>query len=85
MTRILVISLGLTLLACRTPTDSYRELLDVNATLDPGERIQHVMVDRSFRVDDSVGAITVHGCCGVWGALSVGLLADGSYRLTRRV
>ncbi len=30
-------------------------------------------------VDDPVGAISVHGVCGAWGVLSVGLLADGSY------
>jgi Amt family ammonium transporter len=30
-------------------------------------------------VDDPVGAISVHGVCGIWGVLSVGLLADGRY------
>jgi Amt family ammonium transporter len=30
-------------------------------------------------IDDPVGAISVHGVCGAWGVLSVGLLADGSY------
>jgi Amt family ammonium transporter len=30
-------------------------------------------------VDDPVGAISVHGVCGIWGVLSVGLFADGSY------
>jgi len=37
------------------------------------------VLERRFRIDDPVGAIAVHGCCGAWGALSVGLLADGSY------
>jgi Amt family ammonium transporter len=32
-----------------------------------------------LRVDDPVGAISVHGICGAWGALSVGLLANGNY------
>jgi Amt family ammonium transporter len=30
-------------------------------------------------VDDPVGAISVHGANGLWGVLSVGLLADGKY------
>ena len=30
-------------------------------------------------IDDPVGAISVHGVCGIWGVLSVGLFADGTY------
>jgi Amt family ammonium transporter len=37
-----------------------------------------IALERRFRIDDPVGAISVHGVCGVWGALAVGLLADGS-------
>ncbi len=32
-----------------------------------------------LRVDDPVGAIAVHGVCGMWGALALGIFADGSY------
>jgi Amt family ammonium transporter len=36
-------------------------------------------VERRFRIDDPVGAISVHGVCGAWGALALGIFADGSY------
>ncbi|WP_226585321.1 ammonium transporter [Halobacillus litoralis] len=32
-------------------------------------------LDRVVRIDDPVGAIAVHGICGVWGTLAVGLFA----------
>jgi Amt family ammonium transporter len=32
-------------------------------------------------IDDPVGAVSVHGINGVWGLLSVGLFADGTYGL----
>src|SRR5581483_309157 len=36
-------------------------------------------LERRFHVDDPVGAISVHGVAGAWGALALGLFADGSY------
>jgi Amt family ammonium transporter len=38
-------------------------------------------VEMRFRVDDPVGAFAVHGVCGCWGALALGLFADGTYGL----
>ncbi|MGH9512962.1 MAG: ammonium transporter [Terriglobales bacterium] len=35
-------------------------------------------IEQVMKVDDPVGAISVHGTCGLWGVLSVGLLADGT-------
>jgi len=35
-------------------------------------------IDRIARIDDPVGAISVHGTCGLWGVISVGLFADGT-------
>jgi Amt family ammonium transporter len=32
-----------------------------------------------LRVDDPVGAVPVHGFCGIWGTLSLGLFASGQY------
>lgn len=34
--------------------------------------------ERVLKVDDPVGAISVHGTCGLWGVISVGLFADGT-------
>ncbi len=37
------------------------------------------LLERRLRIDDPVGAVAVHGVCGAWGALALGLFADGSY------
>ncbi len=34
---------------------------------------------RALRIDDPVGAWPVHGACGIWGTLSLGLFASGEY------
>ncbi|MGQ9778791.1 MAG: ammonium transporter [Bacillota bacterium] len=36
-------------------------------------------VEHKLRVDDPVGAVSVHGANGLWGVISVGLFADGTY------
>lgn len=36
-------------------------------------------VERKLRIDDPVGAFAVHGVNGIWGVLSLGLFADGTY------
>lgn len=38
-----------------------------------------IFLERRLKVDDPVGAVSVHGTCGAWGVLSLGLFADGSY------
>src|SRR5262249_20164341 len=35
--------------------------------------------ERTLKVDDPCGAISVHGYCGWLGAVSVGVFADGAY------
>jgi len=36
-------------------------------------------IDKVLRIDDPVGAISVHGVCGAWGTLSAGLFAQAAY------
>jgi Amt family ammonium transporter len=41
--------------------------------------VESVFFFDKYRIDDSVGAISVHGVNGAWGCLSLGLFADGTY------
>jgi Amt family ammonium transporter len=38
-----------------------------------------LFVEHKLKIDDPVGAISVHGTNGAWGVLSLGLFADGTY------
>src|SRR5207237_1557443 len=40
--------------------------------------ISVAFVENKLKVDDPVGAISVHGANGLWGVLAVGLFADGT-------
>src|SRR5215831_1713967 len=35
-----------------------------------------------LRIDDPIGAVPVHGFCGIWGTISLGLFACGKYGAT---
>jgi Amt family ammonium transporter len=35
-----------------------------------------------LRIDDPIGAVPVHGMCGIWGTLSLGFFACGQYGVT---
>jgi Amt family ammonium transporter len=36
-------------------------------------------VERTLKIDDPVGAISVHGVNGAWGLIALGLFSDGTY------
>lgn len=36
-------------------------------------------IDKVLKVDDPVGAVSVHGVCGAWGTFAVGLFAQEAY------
>jgi Amt family ammonium transporter len=38
-----------------------------------------MFIEQKLKIDDPVGASSVHGTCGAWGVLSLGLFANGSY------
>jgi len=35
-----------------------------------------------LRIDDPIGAVPVHGMCGIWGTISLGLFASGQFGVT---
>ena len=37
-----------------------------------------VGIEKILKIDDPVGAIAVHGVCGAWGTLSLGLFSAGT-------
>jgi ammonium transporter, Amt family len=38
-----------------------------------------LFLEQVVKLDDPVGAVSVHGTCGAWGILALGLFADGRY------
>jgi Amt family ammonium transporter len=44
--------------------------------------VMGVEVLEYLRIDDPIGAVPVHGICGIWGTLSLGLFAAGQYGST---
>lgn len=38
-----------------------------------------LFIEQRMKIDDPCGAVSVHGTCGAWGIISLGLFADGTY------
>jgi ammonium transporter, Amt family len=41
--------------------------------------VSALFIETVLKIDDPVGASSVHGTCGVWGLVALGLFADGRY------
>jgi len=51
-------------------------------TIAGGVVVLGVELLEKLRIDDPIGAVPVHGFCGIWGTLSLGLFACGKYGVT---
>jgi Amt family ammonium transporter len=41
-------------------------------------------LDKS-KIDDPVGAISVHGVCGIWGTIAVAIFGDGDFSMATQI
>jgi hypothetical protein len=70
----------------QTGRDAVRQLLLGTSDEEPSVRILRLLelrplsggyIEKKLRVDDAVGAVAVHGVCGFYGVLLVGIFAGG--------
>jgi ammonium transporter, Amt family len=59
--------------------DVYAPSLDYLIAISGGALAVYAgkFIERRWRIDDAVGAVAVHGVCGFYGILAVGLFASG--------
>ena len=46
--------------------------------------ISIMFLDKS-KIDDPVGAISVHGVCGIWGTIAVAIFGDGDFSMGSQI
>jgi Amt family ammonium transporter len=46
--------------------------------------ISIILLDK-VKIDDPVGAISVHGVCGIWGTIAVAIFGDGDFSMATQI
>ncbi len=54
----------------------------IGALAAPIMMVSVTVIERVLKVDDPVGAVSVHGVCGLWGLLAVAIFASGNNDVT---
>ena len=54
----------------------------IGALAAPIMMVSVAVIERVLKVDDPVGAVSVHGVCGLWGLLAVAIFASGNNGVT---
>ena len=54
----------------------------IGAVAAPVMLLSVSLIEKIFKIDDPVGAISVHGTTGLWGLLAVGIFANGNNGVT---
>ncbi len=54
----------------------------IGAIAAPIMMVSVTVIERLLKVDDPVGAVSVHGVCGLWGLLAVAIFAGGNNDVT---
>ena len=54
----------------------------IGAIAAPIMMVSVSVIEKVFKIDDPVGAVSVHGTCGLWGLLAVGIFANGNNDVT---
>ena len=54
----------------------------IGALAAPIMMISVTVIEKVLKVDDPVGAVSVHGVCGLWGLLAVAIFASGNNGVT---
>jgi Amt family ammonium transporter len=69
---------GLVAITCPCAWVSIPGAMAIGAIAGPLVVLSVVFIEHTLKIDDPVGAISVHGVCGAWGTLSLGLFSTAS-------